>query len=403
MPPGQVTTEFTLSSLTVRALHKHFGDFHAIKGAELEVQEGEFVTLLGESGCGKTTTLRCVAGLESPSSGRITIGERTVYDGEARIEVQPERRDTGMVFQSYALWPHLTVIETIMYPLKRRRVQRQEAIRRALEILEIVGLEQFANRPATSLSGGQQQRVALARAVVSRPQLMLYDEPLSNLDPSLRRQVRDEILRLHGIGGTTSVYVTHDLEEAMHLSDRIIVMQAGLLEQSGTPAEIFARPTNEFVAKFVGFENLLPATVTEVGGGQIEFRFADSGDTATLPSSSAGLPVAVGDEIRVAFRAANALVHDERSTSGPSRLEFRGVIERVDFLGSRNEYRIASGGSSLRVAESERAYRLQTMQREAGATAWVEIDADLVSIFPVARTASTPDAEPELVEAGSSA
>jgi len=390
-----------LSSLTVRALHKHFGDFHAIKGADLEVQEGEFVTLLGESGCGKTTTLRCIAGLESPSSGRITIGERTVYDSQARVEVQPERRDTGMVFQSYALWPHLTVIETIMYPLKRRRVQRQEAIRRALEILEIVGLAQYANRPATSLSGGQQQRVALARAVVSRPQLMLYDEPLSNLDPSLRRQVRDEILRLHALGGTTSVYVTHDLEEAMHLSDRIIVMQAGLLEQSGTPGEIFSRPTNEFVAKFVGFENLLAATVTEVRGDEIEFRLTDSGDTAALPASAAGRSVVKGDTINVAFRAANALVHSEQPPAGAARLAFRGIIDRIDFLGSRNEYRIVSGGSSLRVAESERAYRRHTMHREAGATAWVEIDADLVSIFPVARTAPAPDAEADLVEIGS--
>jgi len=384
-----------LSSLTVSALHKHFGDFHAIKGADLEVAEGEFVTLLGESGCGKTTTLRCVAGLETPSSGRIAIGDRAVYDSRAKIEVQPERRETGMVFQSYALWPHLTVIETIMYPLKRRKVKGKEAMRRALEILEIVGLAPYASRPATSLSGGQQQRVALARAVVTRPQLMLYDEPLSNLDPSLRRQVRDEILRLHRIGGTTSVYVTHDLEEAMHLSDRIIVMQAGLLEQSGTPAEIFARPTNEFVAKFVGFENLLPATVTGVTGGEIEFKLSGSGVTASLPASSAGRAVAAGDAINVAFRAANALVSGERPTGGAARLEFPGVIERVDFLGSRNEYRITSGGASLRVAESERAYRLQTMRREPGAEAWVEIDADLVSIFPVPAGSA---AEPALTE-----
>lgn len=389
--------EFPLSSLTVRDLHKHFGDFHAIKGADLEVAEGEFVTLLGESGCGKTTTLRCIAGLETPSSGRIVIGDRTVYDGAARIEVQPERRETGMVFQSYALWPHLTVIETIMYPLKRRKVKPKVAMQRALEILEIVGLAPYASRPATSLSGGQQQRVALARAVVTRPQLMLYDEPLSNLDPSLRRQVRDEILRLHRLGGTTSVYVTHDLEEAMHLSDRIIVMQAGLLEQSGTPAEIFSRPTNEFVAKFVGFENLLPATVTAVRGGEIEFKLTASGETAILPAASAGRAVVAGDTINVAFRAANALVHDEQPTGGGSRLVFRGVIDRVDFLGSRNEYRITSGGSALRVAESERAYRLQTMRREAGAEAWVEIDADLVSIFPVSRPAA---ARPEVVESG---
>jgi len=388
-----------LSSLTVHALHKHFGAFHAIKGADLDVAEGEFITLLGESGCGKTTTLRCIAGLETPSSGRIVIGDRPVYDGEARIEVQPERREAGMVFQSYALWPHLTVMETVMYPLRRRRVKRSEAVGRALDILEIVGLAQYANRPATSLSGGQQQRVALARALVMRPQLMLYDEPLSNLDPSLRRQVRDEILRLHNMNGATSVYVTHDLEEAMHLSDRIIVMQAGLLEQSGTPAEIFSRPTNEFVAKFVGFENLLAATVTAVRGDGIEFEIAASGLRAALPPTAAAKPVAVGDAISLAFRSANSVVLGEAPEPSPRCLVFPGTIERVDFLGSRNEYRITSGGAALRVAESERAYRHQALRREPGVPAWVEVDADLVSIIPVVRAAVASDAEPALTGA----
>jgi len=387
--------EFPLSSLTVHALHKHFGAFHAIKGADLEASEGEFITLLGESGCGKTTTLRCIAGLETPSSGRIVVGDRPVYDSDRRIEVQPEKRETGMVFQSYALWPHLTVIETVMYPLRRRRMKRKEAVERAREILEVVGLEPYANRAATSLSGGQQQRVALARALVTRPQLMLYDEPLSNLDPSLRRQVRDEILRLHRLNGATSVYVTHDLEEAMHLSDRIIVMQSGLLEQSGTPAEIFAKPTNEFVAKFVGFENLLAAVVTAVRGGEIEFELEGTGLRAALPATASAKPVAVGDVVRVAFRSANALVHGERPTSADRCLVFPGTIERVDFLGSRNEYRIVSGAAALRVAESERAYRHQSLRREPGADAWVEIDADLVSIIPLGRSAAAPEARVE--------
>ncbi|MCI5075355.1 ABC transporter ATP-binding protein [Oricola sp.] len=371
-----------MSSLTVHSLHKYFGAFHAIKGADLQVAEGEFVTLLGESGCGKTTSLRCIAGLEMPSSGRIVIGDRVVFDGERRIEIQPEKRETGMVFQSYALWPHLTVIETVLYPLRRRKVNSSEAISRAREILEIVGLEQFANRAATSLSGGQQQRVALARALVIRPQLMLYDEPLSNLDPSLRRQVRDEILRLHRLNGTTSVYVTHDLEEAMHLSDRIVVMQSGLLEQTGTPAEIFTRPTNEFVAKFVGFENLLPARVVSTAGGDIEFEIDATGERATLPASASAKPVIAGDRVSVAFRSANALLHGERPADPVPGLLFRGTINRVDFLGSRNEYRIVSGDAHLRVTESERAYRREAMRRDAGAEAWVEVEADLVSIIP---------------------
>jgi iron(III) transport system ATP-binding protein len=393
-----------VSSLTVQSLHKHFGSFHAIKGADLAVAEGEFVTLLGESGCGKTTTLRCIAGLETPSEGRIVIGERPVFDYERRIEIQPEKRETGMVFQSYALWPHLTVMETVLYPLRRRRVRSKDAVARGRDILQTVGLEQYAGRPATSLSGGQQQRVALARALVMRPQLMLYDEPLSNLDPSLRRQVRDEILRLHTLNGTTSVYVTHDLEEAMHLSDRIIVMQAGLLEQSGTPAEIFSRPTNEFVAKFVGFENLLAGTVTAVRGGEIEFELVATGARAALPTTAAAKPVSVGESVSLAFRSANALVYGEQPATAARNLVFPGTIERVDFLGSRNEYRIASGSATLRVAESERVYRQQAMRREPGATAWVEIDADLVTIIPSRRpTAPAAAAVPQPEFSGTAA
>ncbi|GGA64942.1 ABC transporter ATP-binding protein [Pseudoclavibacter endophyticus] len=388
-----------MSSLTVQALHKHFGAFHAIKGADVSVAEGEFVTLLGESGCGKTTTLRCIAGLETPTSGLIQIGDRTVFDHDRRIEIQPEKREAGMVFQSYALWPHLTVIETVLYPLRRRRVKGKEAIRRAREMLEIVGLEPYATRPATSLSGGQQQRVALARALVSRPQLMLYDEPLSNLDPSLRRQVRDEILRLHTMNGATSVYVTHDLEEAMHLSDRIIVMQAGLLEQTGTPAEIFSKPTNEFVAKFVGFENLLEAKVTAVRGGEIELELPATGARAALPVTSASGPVAVGNDVNVAFRSANALVHGQAPDGSTGRLTFPGTIERVDFLGSRNEYRISSGTATLRVAESEREYRQQAMRREQGATAWVDVDAEFVTVIP-ARSKGSARSTPEPALAG---
>jgi len=391
--------EFSLSSITVRALDKRFGDYQAIRGADLAASNGEFVTLLGESGCGKTTTLRCIAGLETPTSGHISIGDRVVYDGADRIDVQPERRQTGMVFQSYALWPHLTVLETIMYPLKRHKVRGKEAIQRAREVLETVGLGPFATRPATSLSGGQQQRVALARALVSRPELMLYDEPLSNLDPSLRRQVRDEILRLHRSNGTTSLYVTHDLEEAMHLSDRIIVMQSGLLEQSGTPAEIFAKPTNEFVAKFVGFENLLAATVQTVFADDVTLRMEAAGVDVTLPRASTTGPLSRGDEVVVAFRSANAIVVGE-CESGEPRLELEGVVESVDFLGSRNEFRIKSGGAVLRVAESERDYRRQKLRREAGARVWVEVDAELCSIIPTGRRAAR--VAPEAAVAGAS-
>lgn len=390
--------EFSLSSVIVRRLDKWFGDYQAIRGADLSADEGEFVTLLGESGCGKTTTLRCIAGLETPTAGHISIGDRIVYDSDQRIEVQPERRKTGMVFQSYALWPHLTVFETILYPLRRQKVRGKEAHQRVREALATVGLEQYATRPATSLSGGQQQRVALARALVSRPDLMLYDEPLSNLDPSLRRQVRDEILRMHRLNGTTSIYVTHDLEEAMHLSDRIIVMQSGLLEQSGTPAEIFARPTNEFVAKFVGFENLLTSTVTAAYRDDFTIRIEEAGVDVTLPNSVTPGSVTPKDEVILAFRSANAVVVSEGDSSGPC-IELDGVIERVDFLGSRNDFRIRSGQATIRVAESERDYRRQEIRREPGARVRIEIAAELCSVIPTGRQSTNENAdEAEIVE-----
>ncbi|QEW00866.1 ABC transporter ATP-binding protein [Microbacterium caowuchunii] len=390
--------EFPLSSVSVRNLEKRFGDYHAIRGADLSAADGEFVTLLGESGCGKTTTLRCLAGLETPSSGRISIGDHLVYDSAERIDVQPERRRTGMVFQSYALWPHLTVLETILYPLRRRKVAKPEALRRAQEILQTVGLDHLATRPATSLSGGQQQRVALARALVSRPELILYDEPLSNLDPSLRRQVRDEILRMHRDNGTTSIYVTHDLEEAMHLSDRIIVMQSGLLEQTGTPAEIFAKPTNEFVAKFVGFENLLKGSVSASYADAITVHLDEAGVDVSLPKETLTGAAGPGEEVVLAFRSANAEIVSGEAPRGTG-LRLPGTVERVDFLGSRNEFRILTGTATLRVAESERDYRRQSLRREAGADVWLHVDAELCSVIPTGRGSDGAVAPaPEMVE-----
>lgn len=389
-----------MSSVTVESLFKRFGSFSAIRGANLRVEEGDFITLLGESGCGKTTTLRCIAGLETPTSGRISIGERIVYDGRRRVNVQPERRRVGMVFQSYALWPHLTVVETVLYPLKRRGVRGKEAITRAKAILDTVGLAAFATRPATSLSGGQQQRVALARALVTQPDLLLYDEPLSNLDPSLRRQVRDEILRLHRLNGATSVYVTHDLEEAMHLSDRIIVLEAGRLEQSGTPAEVFARPANEFVARFVGFENLLDAEVLGRTGEGIEVNVLALAARITLPLTTATGHLNPGDRALLAFRSSNARVVTDPAQARSDLLQVRGVISRVDFLGSRNEFGVAAGSTSLRVTETERDFRHNPWERTTGRDAWVEVDTDLCSLIPINRrefAASSESAAAQMV------
>lgn len=229
----------------------------AVDNVSLEVRPGEFVTLLGPSGCGKTTTLRMIAGFEKPSSGRIFINDVDVVD------IPPWKRDTGMVFQSYGLFPHMSVAENVAYGLKMRKVPKDEIERRVSEILRIVGLAGFEERAPSSLSGGQQQRVALARALVVEPSVLLFDEPLSNLDVLLREQMRVEIKRIQREVGITAIYVTHDRAEALTLSDRIVVMKDGRIEQVGTPQEVYERPASKFVAEFMGKINFFPIEILE--------------------------------------------------------------------------------------------------------------------------------------------
>ncbi|MCU1415610.1 MAG: transporter ATP-binding protein [Microbacteriaceae bacterium] len=256
-------------------LSKHYGDNAGVYDVDLVVPDGSFVTLLGPSGCGKTTTLRSIAGLEEPDGGSIRIGDRTVVDVAKRVFVQPERRKVGMVFQSYALWPHMTVAQNIAYPLKRRGASRSEVDAEVGLILDLVNLSTQRDRSVAALSGGQQQRVALARAMVGHPVLTLFDEPLSNLDVKLRVRMRNEIRALHDRVGMTSVYVTHDQEEALALSDLVVVMNQGRIQQVGSPQDIYERPANAFVADFVGYENRLPSgKVAGVGKGEIFVRAA---------------------------------------------------------------------------------------------------------------------------------
>jgi len=250
-----------MSNVVLEKVSRNFGKFSAVSGVDLRVNEGEFVTLLGPSGCGKTTTLRMVAGLEQNTGGRISIGDRVVSDAERGLFVPAERRALGMVFQSYAIWPHMTVFDNVAYPLRVRRTPRPDIRARVLEALRLVEMGDYADRPAPALSGGQQQRVAIARALVFEPALLLLDEPLSNLDARLRAQMGAEFRALQKRLQITSLYVTHDQEEAMALSDRIVVMQAGRVLQIGTPEEIYQRPLSQAVATFFGSPNLLPATV----------------------------------------------------------------------------------------------------------------------------------------------
>src|SRR3954470_6941252 len=256
-----------MAELSVQDLVVHYGDVAAVNGVSFHVAEGEFVSLLRPSGCGKTTTLRCIAGLESATRGEIRIGG-TVVARDGR-EVPPEKRGVNMVFQSYAVWPHMTVFENVAYGLRIAGLGRAEIARRTQEALRIVGLAGLEARYGTELSGGQQQRVAVARAVVTEPQLLLFDEPLSNLDAGLRERMRFELVQLQRRLGRTSIYVTHDQAEAMVMSDRIILMNRGRIVQESSPRELYDRPASRFAAEFVGSANLLEAEITGAGNGLV--------------------------------------------------------------------------------------------------------------------------------------
>src|SRR5262245_37148814 len=236
----------------------------SVVGIDFKVPAGEMVTLLGPSGCGKTTTLRCVAGLEKPDEGRITIGERAVVNVAARVFVPPHQRNLGMVFQSYAIWPHMTVLENVAYALEGKRMSRAERRRLAMEALATVKLADLADRPAPRLSGGQQQRVAIARAIVGKPQVLLFDEPLSNLDAKLRVEMRSELRRIQRQIGLSSIYVTHDQAEALAVSDWIMVMKDGRIVERGRPLDIYRYPRHVFTAQFLGTTNLIAGIVESI-------------------------------------------------------------------------------------------------------------------------------------------
>jgi len=252
-------------AVSVDALSVSHGPIRAVRDVTFAAQPGEVVTLLGPSGCGKTTTLRAIAGLEFPQQGRITIDGRTVFDAGRGVNLPPEQRGLAMVFQSYAIWPHMTVFENVAFSLRARRIARAELASTVQRSLDLVGLGALGERPATRLSGGQQQRVALARSIAGDPGVILLDEPLSNLDAQLRLTMRAEFKALQRRLGLTAIYVTHDQEEALVLSDRIVVMRDGVIEQVGTPAELHQAPHSRFVAEFLGVRNILPVVGAEAG------------------------------------------------------------------------------------------------------------------------------------------
>jgi iron(III) transport system ATP-binding protein len=340
--------------LNVRGLTKIYANrFDAqaggVRDVSFELPTGTFFTLLGPSGCGKTTTLRCIAGLERPDAGRIAVEDRVLFDQDSGIAVPMNHRGIGMVFQSYAIWPHMTVFENIAFPLrvaKDRRYGREEIRKLVEDALGTVGLGGYGDRPATRLSGGQQQRVALARAIVHRPQLLLLDEPLSNLDASLREEMRVELRRLQKQIGVTTIYVTHDQNEALAMSDRIAVMEQGRIVQMDEPRAIYFRPASGFVASFIGSSNLFPGVCTS-GAGAGELAVVrlrdDSAIQCLFPASHSGgaVSVSVRPEAIVLVSADTAV--------GPGENGLRGIVAAASFQGGNVRYDIRHSDAVVRV------------------------------------------------------
>ena len=324
-----------MSSISLRSLSKRFGEVTAVDRLDLELPEGELVALLGPSGCGKTTTLRMVAGFETPTEGRILLGDRDV------TRLPPERRDCGMVFQNYALFPHMTVAENVAFGLQMRGVAKAEANQRVTRILEKVGLKGMTGRRPRQLSGGQQQRTALARALVINPAVLLLDEPLANLDAKLREEMRFYIRSLQREFHITTLYVTHDQAEALVLADRIAVMIDGRLQQLGTPEELYRRPLNAAVATFVGLTNLLPGRVVAVKDGQVDFESPAGLLRGRGPGSlSSGAPA------WLSVRPEDLGLQPPGS-GADGQNQVRGVVRERAFLGNIADYRVEAPGELL--------------------------------------------------------
>jgi putative spermidine/putrescine transport system ATP-binding protein len=318
--------------LSIDKITAHYGKTKVLEDLSLNVADGELVSLLGASGCGKTTTLRLVAGFMQPTSGAIRLGDKDL------TKLPAHGRDIGLVFQSYALFPHLTVMQNVAFGLKQRKLPASEQRSRAMQMLDRVGLSHLADRLPGELSGGQKQRVALARALVIEPPLLMFDEPLSNLDAKLRVDMRVEIRELQRANGTTALYVTHDQEEAFSISDRVAIMNQGRIMQLDTPETLYQRPANSFVARFVGFENLIDLKVTARDGETVTAR-AEDGATLTLSQERMG---AIPDSFILATRPDGLTVSDAEGAEGlPATLGLR------TYLGRAYQYQCHTGSGQL--------------------------------------------------------
>ncbi|SJM55024.1 ABC transporter ATP-binding protein [Gulosibacter sp. 10] len=351
--------------IKVEGLTLQYGDNVAVRDLDVEIGKGESLVLLGQSGCGKTSTMRCIAGLETPTTGRITVGDTVLFDAERGINRPSNKRNIGMVFQSYAIWPHMTVFENVAFSLTIRRRPKQEVRDRVMETLELVGLEGFADRGASRLSGGQMQRVALARSLVMQPSVMLLDEPLSNLDARLRTRLRADLRELQQSLGLTSVYVTHDQEEALALADRIAMMQFGRIVQIGSPHEIYSKPRSASIADFLGVGNVLP--VEPLDGAHV--RIAGSDIALQVPE------YVPADELRACIRAEDIEYIDEESGANC----IRGRVATREFLGATAVYRVqVAPDVQLEVAGSKRHLPPQTEGEEI----LLRLDVEAIQVLP---------------------
>ncbi|MFQ6123302.1 MAG: ABC transporter ATP-binding protein [Candidatus Heimdallarchaeota archaeon] len=336
--------------VTVRLEHvsKQFGSVVAVDDISLGVNEGEFFTLLGPSGCGKTTTLRMIAGFYKPDKGNI-------YFSKTRINnISPHKRDTGMVFQNYALWPHMTIFSNVAFGLQMRKFPREEITKRVKQILELVGMAGMEDRNPGQLSGGQQQRVALARALVIEPQVLLLDEPLSNLDAKLRVEMRTEIRRIQKELAITSIYVTHDQEESLSISDRIAIMNKGRLEQVGTPREIYEQPKNKFVAEFIGSINFIKGTIVSLDG---PITTLDTAYGKVRAQTIKSQKVAENQKVLCAVRPEVFRIISKSQAAGQKNA-ILGTVEQLTYLGDTVKYQI-------RAEETEQVFSV-SIQNTAG-------------------------------------
>lgn len=330
-----------MSSVTLDQVSKRFGNVKGVENVDIQIQSGEFFTFLGPSGCGKTTTLRMIAGFYFPTSGSVQFGNRDV------TTLPPSKRNTGMVFQNYALFPHMTVFENIAFGLQVRKIAKPELKERVERVQKLVHLGGFGERRIDQLSGGQQQRVALARALVIEPQILLLDEPLSNLDAKLREETRIEIKRLQMELGITTIYVTHDQAEAMSMSDRIMVMQGGEVQQIGTPYDIYHQPVNRFVASFIGETNMWEGTVVGINGNDVKVQITpDLVLTGTLQNASTQCQLQVGKKTALSIRPES--IQETAADDDRQMNTVKGNIVFAEFTGASVNYMTQVGPYQLR-------------------------------------------------------